>query len=83
MKGMIPTIIGLDPPNKEIIVSKNGSGFDVFICWAKLPKGTKPGPYKSDSFSEIEGVASWLRFTNPEVMRMFGETLIKAAKEEK
>lgn len=80
MKKICPVVIGLKPPNKAIIIRKDGKGFDVFICWADFPEGTRRGDFRGEA--DIRGIASWMKFADAEAMKMFAETLMEAAEKE-
>ena len=86
MSKLYPTIIGMNPPTKEVIIfplGKDGKegGFDVWIFHADFPEGTKRG---SRAYPvERHGMSAWLRFTDADVMEKFGMQLVKVAKKYK
>lgn len=84
-KYKLPTIIGLNPPTKEVIIFPNFREhcIDMLICHANFPEGTKRGKYKSCHFDEVESVADWIRFVDTESMEMFGNDIIRLAKKYK
>lgn len=81
-KSKLPTIIGMDPPTKEVIIFPNikEKCIDLFICHADFPPGTKKGKYHSRNFDELKGTADWLRFVDTDAMEMFGNDIVKFAK---
>lgn len=77
--GLLPVIIGMDPPTKEIIVGKAKTlgGISVLVRHAAFPEGTKRG----DRVAPVEAgpTACWLHFTDTGAMRAFASALIEAA----
>ena len=83
---MLPTILGFDPPNKEVIVAKSvgkqWSGFDVYIYHAdfKTPKKVGESLNGKIDTEELKGLDCWLHFRTSEAMESFGNLLVKYAK---
>ena len=80
---IIPVILGMNPPNKEVSVARTSKpldGYAVIIRWADFPEGTQVGDViPDDTDINTHGVAAWLQFATPDAMRMFGKMLIDCA----
>lgn len=83
---ILPTILGFDPPNKEVIVlhcrGKQWSGFDVYVFHAdfKTPKKVGESLTGKIDMEELKGLDCWLHFRTSEAMESFGNLLVKYAK---
>lgn len=78
---MMPCILGMNPPTKELVIMKSYEplpGYACLIFHAEWPEGTVPGE-ETDAIPDRKGLACWLQFTSADAMRNFGELLIKAA----
>lgn len=84
---MLPIMIGMNPPTKEVILMRTVKPLDggcaCAVYHADFPEGTKMGdPYDlSDQRVKRYGLACWLQFKNAESMRIFGQKLVDFAKE--
>jgi len=79
-----PTVLGLNPPTKEIIItSTDESAYEVFIYHADFPEGTQRGQYSSENFDELRGLSSWLKFCDADALERFGQSLVDYARQAK
>ena len=82
MKSILPVILGLDPPTKEVCLIKTEKplkGYAILINHARFPDGTVNGQLIPDGEKEnVERISTvcWLQFTDAKIMRLFAQHIL-------
>ena len=83
-KQILPCILGMNPPTKEIIIAKTDKpldGYSLIINHATFPEGTVRGYRKLMDADKVErkGTAVWIHFCDADTMRRLGQDLVDFA----
>lgn len=83
-KYKLPTILGMNPPTKEMLLIKAEKplrGYSCLIFHADFPPTIERGQHIELSYKDMKrkGLADWIHFTDADAMRKFGQDLIDFA----
>lgn len=82
-KYLLPTILGMNPPTKEVIIrkgDKSWGGYDLYIIHARFKDRTEPGPIGTNEEVERFGLATHLHFCSLKSMRAFAGIIEEAVR---